>query len=279
MGFQDLPDISPSATKRAVFGKSIKNPLSLYPAGLGVLGGFAMALFGLNPITASVAAFGIGVSAASFGINYFLRHGTLEKLHLESIFAELDSRRIDTLSQIKKSMSILQEDDKKIIREFSTQGQMQFMMVEERFDTVKNLLDRKLKKGEITYLRYLGASETVFIAVLDNLERAISLMKSNQAIDEEYILERLHSIDSLSSKEEADLREKETLKERYDLAKDLEKRISTLLTENEVAITRMDQLNSSLADLTIIQGRGVQKLEQAIEDMEHLASRVHQYEG
>jgi hypothetical protein len=104
-------------------------------------------------------------------------------------------------------------------------------------------------------------------------------MKSNQAIDEEYILERLHALESLSSMDEADIRESETLKERYDLAKGLEKRISTLLTENEVAITRMDQLNSSLADLNIIQGRGVQKLEQAIEDMEHLASRVHQYGG
>jgi hypothetical protein len=279
MGFQELPDISPSATRKAVLEKSVQNPLSLYPAGMGVLGGVAMALFGFNPVTVSVAAFGIGVSAASFGVNYFLRHGTLEKQHLERIFAELDSRRMNTLFQLKKSISVLREDNKKKIREFAGQGQVQFAMVEERFETVKNLLDRKLKKGEITYLRYLGASETVFIAVLDSLERAISLMKSNQAIDEEYILERLHALESLSIMEEADIREKETLQERYDLAKDLEKRISTLLTENEVAITKMDQLNSSLADLNIIQGRGAQKLEQAIEDMEHLASRVHQYGG
>jgi hypothetical protein len=184
MGLQDLPDISPAATKKAVLGKSVRNPMSLYPAGLGMLGGVAIALFGLNPFTAGLTAFGVGVGAASFGVNYFFRHGILERLHLEKIYADLDNRRSNTLSQLKESILVLREDEKESIREFARQGQIQFLMVEERFQTVKNLLDRKLKKGEITYLRYLGASETVFIAVLDNLERAISLMKSSQAIDE-----------------------------------------------------------------------------------------------
>jgi hypothetical protein len=56
---------------------------------------------------------------------------------------------MNTLSQLKESISILREDDKERIREFANQGQMQFFMVEERFQTVKNLLDRKLKKGKL----------------------------------------------------------------------------------------------------------------------------------
>ena len=167
--------------------------------------------------------------------------------------------------------------ENKFLQDFATQGQRQFSMVEDRFKTVKSLLDRKLRKGELTYLRYLGASEGVFVAVLDNLERAVSLMNSNQAIDDNYISERIDALEGTENNSEADTRELATLVERKTLAEKQREMISTLLTENEVAITKMDQLNGSLAELTIIKGRGIRKLEQAIEDMEELASRVYRY--
>ena len=277
MTTEELPSMSPQSARKAVFEQSVLNRLTLYPSGIGLLGSLAIGLFGLNPITLVAAIGGLGIGAATFGINYFLRHGTLERMHLEEIFSEIENRRIETLEQLRVSLSELQEGDNAVIQEFAEQGNKQFSMVEERFETVKHILERKLRKGELTYLRYLGASETVFIAVLDNLERSVSLMKSNRAIDDDYIASRLSSLEALSSPSDADEREHKTLTERRELSGQQQEVISSLLTENEIAITRMDQLNGSLADLTIIKGRGAQRLEQAIENMEELASRVHHY--
>lgn len=275
---KDFPDISPSATKKAVIEKSALSPFTLYPAGVGLLGGLAIGLFGLNPITLAAVGGGIGLGATTFGINYFLRYNSIEKLHLEQLFSDLKNRRIKTLEQLRKNLKELQDDDASYVREYAQQGKKQFAMVEERFETLKQMLGNKLKVGELTYLRYLGASESVFVAVLDNLERAVSLLKGTQAIDNSYIESRLDSLKSLENPTKDDEVEFQALNERQNLANEQKQKISSLLTQNEVAITKMDQLNASLANLTIIKGRSAGKLEQAIDDMERLASRVHQYE-
>ena len=61
MSANNLPNISPEATKKAVLENSLLNPLTLYPTGVGLLGGLAIGLFGLNPVTALAAAGGIGI--------------------------------------------------------------------------------------------------------------------------------------------------------------------------------------------------------------------------
>ncbi len=65
---------------------------------------------------------------------------------------------------------------------YAGQGVDQLRNVQVKFDNIRDLLNMKLRAGEISLGRFLGAAEQVNLRVLDNLKSMVGLLKSAGSI-------------------------------------------------------------------------------------------------
>ena len=114
------------------------------------------------------------------------------------------------------------------------------------------MLADKLNRKELTFARYLGTAEQVYLSVLDNLLSVASTLKSAATIDSSYIQSRLDLLGSIETPAEADLQETQTLNKRLDLRVKQLERVNTLLTKNEVAMTELDNTTAAISQMRTI---------------------------
>lgn len=272
---ETVADFSREATKKAVLRAALENPLTMYSTGVGLLGSLAVGLFGA--VAAPVAVGGLGLGLASGLFSYFVRGGALADRHVKALYEELQKQRQALMTRLEKSLKDLARDAQGAVCEQADQGAKQFTMARERFEGLKRTLDEKLNPGELTYSRYLGASEQVYLSVLDNLSVAAALLKSVSAIDPRYIASRRKALKALSSPPEADRKELKTLEERERLLRENLEKVNELMTRNEEAITNMDKLGVALAELRTGPGGATEDLDTAIQEMEQLSKQAQRY--
>ena len=270
-----VADFSREATKKAVLRAALENPLTMYSTGVGLLGSLAVGLFGT--VAAPVAVGGLGLGLASGLFSYFVRGGALADRHVKELYEELQRQRQALMTRLEKSLKDLAKNASGEVGTQADQGAKQFTMAGQRFESLKRTLDDKLNPGELTYSRYLGASEQVYLSVLDNLSVSAALLKSVSAIDPRYIASRKKALKALSSPPEADRKELKTLEERELLLRENLDKVNELMARNEEAITNMDKLGVALAELRTGPGGAAEDLDTAIQEMEQLAKQAHRY--
>lgn len=275
---EKVADFSRDATKKAVLKATLENPITMYSTGVGILGALAMGLFGATGLPVVAAVGGLGLGMGSWLINYLLRGGTLADRHIKKLYAELERRRQEISEKVESSLGKLASESKGALRDHADQGARQYEMATTRFKTLQETLRAKLNPGELTFGRYLGAAEQVYLSVLDNLSVTAAMLQSVSAIDPKYIESRLKALRALRAPNPADAEELRTIEERGRLLQEKLEKVNALLTQNEVAITQMDKLCASLAELRVLQGGAAVDLDSAIREMEALAEQAHRYE-
>jgi len=193
--------------------------------------------------------------------------GTLFKLRRPSIPAPTESTGQADLKRLRDELAAL--DDPRPLRQFDA--------ARDKRDNLVRVLERRLDAGELTFSRYLTATEAVYSSTTDNLHEAEVALRSISTIDKPYIEERLAELKASSSDEDADAaeRERETLEDRLDLHRQQQRRVADLLAQNEAALTAIDRTATSLAEAPI--GRTPQDAEVAMAGLEELASRAGSY--
>ena len=156
-----------------------------------------------------------------------------------------------------------------------TQGIDQFHDIQEKIGNFRDVLGKKLNAQEMTFSRYIGSAEQVYLSVLDNLEKIAIILKSISTIDVSYLEDRLQALKKLKTLTEPDEEEKKTLLERQKLRDDKLQEVNVLLTENEQAMTEIEKATVSLVSIT--RSRANVDMETARKQLEELASRAHQY--
>lgn len=273
----DIADFSQAATKKAVLKAGLENPVTMFSTGIGVLGALAVGLFGAATLPVAATVGGLGVGVGSLLYNYFVRGGTLADLHVKKLYEELAKQRRKVMENLEKSLKRLGEKCRGEVAEQAEQGVQQFTQAGERFEALKASLDAKLAPGELTYARYLGAAEQVYLSVLDNLTVMAALLQSACAIDTNYIASRRKALLAMRSPRPADQEELKTIEERDRVAKETLDKVNDLVTRNEVAITQMDKLGAALAELRTLPGGASVDLDTAIQEMEELAKQAYRY--
>lgn len=239
-------DFAPSALKRAVRAEALTHPLTLYPSVVGVLGGLAWALFG-SPLLLGVAFGGIVLGLSGLTVNYFFRDSVFAKRYVEQLKKVAAEREQALLDGLRTGLQACQSIPG--AEEYSLQALEQFVRIRQKYENIMKLLDQKLGSGELALGGIWAASEQVHLGVLENLRRIEHLLQSIATIDETYIHQRLHRLSQLSRLDEADIREVETLKKRKALREEQLHTVNELLTQNEEALTQLEETAVAVADI------------------------------
>lgn len=254
---------------------TLQHPLTLFPVAIGILGTIGILLFQAPLLAVGAAVGGFGIGIGSWAVNYLLRNKTWANRYIESLHQKIEAQKKAALEKIERDL--IGSQTQKGTEQFAEQGATQFKMIQSCFENLKTILAEKLNPGELTYSRYLGTAEQVYLSVLDNLQNIATLLKSIRTIDEDYLEERMGSLKAMKKLSETDEKELEALDERKKLRQDQLQKIDDLLTHNEEALTDLDQTTTSLAAVQTVQGRAKVDLESAMKELEELAQRSQKY--
>lgn len=264
----------PSAIQKAVINSSVKNPLTVYPVALSISCGLVGWLFELPLLyVISIVLFVLGPIWAIILI-FFLNERIGSK-YLKSLNRKQEKYERFLVKQIKSSLKDCQQIPE--IHSYASQAISQIENIQFKYSNVKDLLQMKLRSGEITFGRFLGAAEQVTLSVLDNLKKVVSILKSAGSIQPDYIEERLKVISKKSEHNPEDADQAKALRTRLDLWKNQLNKVNRLIALNEEAMTEMEKISAAVAEWQTDGRFADTDFETAILQLQELAARAYEY--
>ena len=260
-------DLSRAAVSRAVLSSTLQQPQVLYPGLVGVLGIAASIAFGPDLWFLVPAIAGSLIGGGAWALDYLLRRDRHANRYLQAVRDALGDRRQQAARDLRQELDRLDH----------AEGLSQLERLQEKYQAFSELLGKKLNPGELTYGRYLGMAEQVYLAGLDNLQRIVHTLQSVQTIDQDYVQRRITELEALASPSETQRRELEALQDRLVLRRNQLDKVAAWQAQNEQAMTRMDQTMAAIAGMTTVQGHAGTDLETAMQAMQELAARAGDY--
>lgn len=267
-----LQDFSQGAIQRHIVRLGLTHWLTLYPSALALPLGFAAYLFHAPALYFGLMG-GLALGLGSAVVNIFFRGDSLSARYLQELAEATNVQKAQMLDHLRSSLA--QGRTIPGGEDYAEQGLEQFERMRLRFDKLRSLLAAKFQQGELSYGRFLGAAEQVYLGSLDNLQRIVSLLESAGGIDVSYIERRLANLDRLRSA--ADRKEQQTLLRRQQLrAKQLEQ-VNELLTANEEAMTALEETVASVAAMATNSTFAKGDFDTAIAQLQQVAARARHY--
>jgi hypothetical protein len=257
-------DFSPQAVSRAVLQATLQKPYVLYPTAVGVLGGLAAVVLGPSLLFLAPAAAGLTLGFGGWALDFALRRDKLAADYINRLRESLAGRVDDTIARLRDELKEMNFEA----------GLAQMDELKKKFSAFGDLLRRKLNPQEVTFTRYLGMTEQVFLGGLDNLGRISDTLKGLSAIDVEHIQRRLTVLHTDGVDSPAQDREIATLNERLSLRAQQRDLIDRLLSENETAMTQIDHVMAAIANLDTSTVHATMSMEAAMQELKHLADRA-----
>lgn len=260
-------DLSRAAVSRAVLSTTLQQPHVLYPGLVGVLGIAATLAFGPALVFVLPAVAGSLIGGGGWALDYFLRRDQHANRYLQGIRATLGGRREQAVRQLRQELERLGHGD----------GLSQLGRLQEKYQAFAELLGKKLSPGEITYGRYLGMAEQVYLAGLDNLQRIADTLTSVETIDRDFAQRRIRELEAEASPSATQRQELEALQDRLVLRRTQLEKVAGWQAQNEQAMTQIDQTMAAIAAMTTVQGHAGTDLETAMKALQALAARASEY--
>lgn len=264
-------DFSLTAIRRHVAKESLTHPATLYPSTLGILGGAAGVLFGSPHILlVGVAAALAGLASAT--VNYFFRDRAFADEYLAGLLKRKEQHQDRLLKGLRDELALC--GDLKGCDDFSWQAVQQFDRIHQKAETFAKVVDEKFGSGELELGPALAAAEEAQSGVVENLKKILTLMKNALTVDEDYIFRRLDKLAQIKKLKKEDERERDTLLRRKQLRDGLMDRVNLLLTENEEALTVMDEALLAVSALEADDERAAVTLRTSVGRLEELAKHI-----
>lgn len=266
-----VSDFSKSAIQRAVRNEALTHPMTLFPGVLAVLGGLAWGLFGI-PLFLWGAFGGAFIGATSLIVNYCFRDRTLGAKYVQRLSEQLAARQEQVFSSLNedlKACSSIPGGEGHV-----TQALEQFTRIRQKYDNLQRLLEQNLGSGLLLEGRIWGASEQVYLGVLDNLRQVVTILQSIATIDPHYINEQVRQLSRLRKPSDADQRELATLNKRAKLRKSQLEKVNDILSRNEEAMTQIEEATTALASMQAGDSFAEVDPEISIRELRDLAEKV-----
>jgi hypothetical protein len=261
-----MPDLSKRAVDMAVLTGSLQHPAVVYPAAAGVIGGLGAALLTASPLMIAGAAVGGGVAVLALGVNYLFRRDYFATRYIEAAHQNLVEYRKAVLEDLVQELNAVKA--KEAIAQLERFG--------EKLATFEDVLDDKLGRKELTFARFLGIAEQVYLSGIDNLRQVAVARKSAGTVDEAYIRSRIKQLKTGGGElSKAKKDELASLEKQLELAAKHSGSVETLLAQNEAALAQFDQALAAVADMKT--GSSSVSMETAMSDLQQIASRAGAY--
>ena len=262
-----LPDLSKRAVDMAVLTGSLQHPAVVYPAAAGVIGGLGVALVAASPLMIAGAVAGGGIAAVALGVNYLFRRDYFASRYLEAAHQNL----------VEYRQALLQNLEKDLAQVKAKEAMAQLDRFTEKLRIFEDVLDDKLDPKEITFQRFMGIAEQVYLSGLDNLRQVASVRKSAGGVDEAYIRNRIRQLKSAGPLTKAKDDELASLEKQLQLAAQHSNSVEKLLAQNEQALAQLDQALAAVADMKTGSTHSSVGMETAMADLQQIASRASAY--
>ena len=262
----ELPDLSKRAIDWAVLSASLQHPAVVYPAAAGVLGGLGAALLTASPALITGAAVGAGVALVSLGVNYLFRREHFASRYLESAHLTLVAYRAGVLQHLEQDLRDVG----------AKEGRSQFERFAEKIKAFEEVLGEKLARQELTYGRFLGIAEQVYLSGIDNLRQIVLSLKSVETVDEKYIRQRIGVLEGATQSAQKG-QELASLKQQLDLRGDHLKKVEACLAQNEQALAQLDLALAAIGEMKTGSQQSDVNMETAMNDLQQIARRARDY--
>lgn len=262
-------DFSPSVIKKEVYKEGIQKPYVLYPLAIGIIGGAAVLLLGATTTVLGVTVAGAAIGLLSWAYNATFGHKKNVNDYLEKMRSQLSEQVKQSIHELEQRLSEGGADD----------ALDQLDRLQQKFYTFEELLHEKLEQTELTFGRYMGMTEQVYLASLDNLKSIADMIKGTSAIDERRVKRRLAKLtknDNLSKTEQSEVN---ALQERLQLLHGQQQKIQDRLSKNEQAMTKIDKVMAAIADMNTgdKDNQAKMDIEDAMKELTILAEKAKDY--
>jgi hypothetical protein len=262
-----LPDLSKGAVDKAVLAGALQHPAVVYPAAAGVIGGLGVALVAASPLMIAGAVAGGSIAAVALGVNYLFRRDYFASRYLEAAHKNL----------VEYRQALLQNLEQDLTQVKAREAIAQLERFTEKLRTFEDVLDDKLDRREITFARFMGIAEQVYLSGLDNLRQVASARKSAGVVDEAYIRNRIKQLRAGGQLSKPKQDELASLEKQLDLAAKYSHSVEALLAQNEQALAQMDHALAAVAEMKTGSSHSSVGMETAMADLQHIASRAGAY--
>ena len=264
-----MPDLSKRAVDMAVLSGSLQHPAVVYPAAAGVIGGLGAALLTASPLMIAGAAVGGGVAVLALGVNYLFRRDYFATRYIEAAHQNLVEYRKALLENLVQDLNEVK----------AKEAIAQLERFTEKLATFEDVLDDKLGRKELTFARFLGIAEQVYLSGIDNLRQVAVARKSAGTVDDAYIRSRIKQLKSGGGLEPSKAKKDEiaSLEKQLELAAKHSGSVETLLAQNEEALAQFDQALAAVAEMKTGSTHSSVSMETAMSDLQHIASRAGAY--
>lgn len=262
---QSLPDFSRRSISRQVAVATAQKPYVLYPMAVGLLGSLSALLLGTSPLFALV---GGGIGFAAWLLDNTLRREGHANDYVRKLHEILVLKTQASLASLQAELKEVGEDT----------GLDQLQRLKRKYEAFEELLRRKLNPRELTFGRYLGMAEQLYLGGLDNLTTVANIRRGLNAINAEHITQRSGRIAQNNRIDEIEQQELEALSRRKSLMERQAVNVTALLAQNEAAMTKLDEVMAEIASMNVGDRRASMNIEQAMLELEELARRTSDYE-
>jgi hypothetical protein len=262
-----MPDLSKGAVDKAVLAGALQHPAVVYPAAAGVIGGLGAAVITASPLMIAGAVVGGGIAAVALGVNYLFRRDYFATRYLEAAHKNL----------VEYRQALLQNLEADLAQVKAKEAMAQLDRFTEKLRIFEDVLDDKLDPKELTFQRFMGIAEQVYLSGLDNLRQVASVRKSAGGVDEAYIRNRIKQLKSAGQLTKAKDDELASLEKQLELAAKHSGSVEKLLAQNEEALAQMDLAMAAVADMKTGSTHSSVGMETAMADLQQIASRTSAY--
>ena len=260
-------DFSQGSIRKAVRKKIVDSPLVAYPAVLGVLAGMSLFVFEPTALLIGAAAGLVAFGLGALGVNVAFRRPALEGMYVKKLHQLLEQKMGESIENLETDLGNLHLDH----------GIAQLQKLKEKLDNLIDIINRRFSEGELTQARYLGTAHQVYLSALDNLNEMVVAQQSISKIEVADIHARLAKLKKLASPSSDEHAQVASLEERKELFDSQRKKILALLTQNELAMTALDNTAVALANVKTSVGHTAMSADDAMKELAALAKRAGSY--
>ncbi|NQT49881.1 hypothetical protein HQ571_04265 [Candidatus Kuenenbacteria bacterium] len=273
-----LGEFSKSAQRKAVTKRTLTHEATVWPVTLGIISiiGGTLILPGL-PILVFIGGGGIFAGIIAWFVNWGLRGEQLECNYI----AELNERVMKANEAKKRNVRNEIESCSMIIgaEEFVRVAMKQFDTADVAFNDMSELLNEKLKVGEMAFGVFFDGANQIVNNILDNLKTVFQILKAISSIDVEDSERRLENLNGRETSDESSERAKKSIIELLEHRTEKLRKIRDLLSLNDEAITKLEKVTGDIVEMDTGGYYASMTLEEAMQKVQWIADVSKDYKS